>query len=85
MLKDVTSNKNQLYELSIKVKVISTKGLTIDAINSFSILNGAKTFSSAKRCIKYFSGTTWIDLRKSNEMSEEIVENIRQQFFTNIY
>ena len=26
--------------------------------------------------IKYFSGTTWIDLQKSNRMSEEIIENI---------
>ena len=26
--------------------------------------------------IKYFSGTTWIDVQKSNGMSEEIIENI---------
>ena len=44
-LKNVTSNKNQLNELSKKVKVISTKGLTKDLINKFSILNGAKLFS----------------------------------------
>ena len=44
-LKDVTSNKNELNEISKKVKAISTKGLTKDLINKFSILNGAKYFS----------------------------------------
>ena len=43
-LKDVTSNKNELNELSKKVKSISTKGLTKDLIDKFSILNGAKYF-----------------------------------------
>ena len=72
-LKNVTSNKNELNELSKKVKAISTKGLTKDLIDKFSILNGAKYFSSgifqnylvfipAKKYIKYFSGTTRIDL-----------------------
>ena len=62
-LKDVTSNKNELNELSKKVKAISTKG-------KFSILNGAIYFSSgifqnfsvfilAKKYIKYFTGTTY--------------------------
>ena len=32
-LKDVTSNKNELNELSMKVKAISTKRLTKDLIN----------------------------------------------------
>ena len=45
-LKDVTSNKNELNELSKKVKAISTKGLTKDLINKFSILNRTKCFSS---------------------------------------
>ena len=56
-------------------------------INKFSVLNGAKYFSSgilrsylecmpAKTCIKYFSGTTRIDSWKSNRMSEENIENI---------
>ena len=44
-LKDVTSNKNALNELSKKVKAISTKGLTKDLINEFCIRNGAKYFS----------------------------------------
>ena len=35
-----------LNELSDKVKAISTKGLTKYLINKFSILNGAKYFSS---------------------------------------
>ena len=63
-LKNVTSNKNELNELSEKVKVISTNELTKDLINKFSILNGAKYFSSrifknylvftpAKKYIKY--------------------------------
>ena len=43
-LKDL--NKNELSELSKKLKAISTKGLTIDLINEFIILNGAKYFSS---------------------------------------
>ena len=53
----------------------------------FSILNGAKYFSSAifqnylvfipaKKHIKYFSGTTRIDFWKSNGMSKENMENI---------
>ena len=43
-LKDVTSNKNELNELSNQVRGLSTKGLTKDLINRFSILNGAKYF-----------------------------------------
>ena len=60
-----------------KFKAISRKGLTNDLINKFSILNGAKYFSSGmfqnylvfipvKKYLKYFSGTTWIDSWKSN-------------------
>ena len=55
-------------------------------INKSSILNGAKHFSSifqnyfvfipAKTWIKYFTGTTQIDLWKSNGMSEENIANI---------
>ena len=56
-------------------------------MNKFSILNGLKYFSSeifqnylvfipAKKYIKYFSGTTCIDLWKSNGISEENIENI---------
>ena len=43
-LKDVTSNKNELNELLKEVKAISTKRLTKDLINKFSILYGAKKF-----------------------------------------
>ena len=54
-------------------------------INKFSILNEAKYFSSglfqnylvfipAKKYIKYFSGTTWIDFCKSNAMSEKRID-----------
>ena len=79
--------KKELNELSKKFKAISTKGLTKDLINNFSILNGAKHFSLGifqnyllfiltKKDIKYFSGTTWIESSKSNGMSEESVENI---------
>ena len=45
-LKDITSSKNELNKLSRKVKAISAEGLTKDLINKFSILNGAKYFSS---------------------------------------
>ena len=45
-LKSVTSNKNELNELSKKVKAISTKRLKKDLIDKFSILNVAKCFSS---------------------------------------
>ena len=43
-LKDATPNKNQLNELSKKVKATSIKGLIKDLINKFSILNRAKYF-----------------------------------------
>ena len=33
-------------------------------------------FKPAKKYLKYFSGTAWIDLWKSNGMSEENIENI---------
>ena len=52
-LKNVISNEakyvlveNELNDLSNKVKATRTKGLTKDLINKFSILNGAKYFSS---------------------------------------
>ena len=86
-IKDVTSSKNDLNKQSKNVKAISTKGFTKHLITEFSILNGAKYFYSetfqnylafllAKKCIKYFSGTTWIQSWKSNGMSEENIENI---------
>ena len=56
-------------------------------IDKFSILNGVKIFSSrifqnclvfitAKKYIKYFSGTSRIDSWNSNGTSEENIENI---------
>ena len=86
---NVTSNKNELNEISNKVKATSTKGLTKDLINKFRILNRAKNFSSgifqnylvfipAKKYIKCFSGTTWIDSRKSNGMLEENIGQLNQ-------
>ena len=33
-------------------------------------------FILAKKYIKYFSGTTWVESWKSNGMSEENIENI---------
>ena len=82
-------NKNELNELSKKVKAISTKRLTRDLTNKFSILNVEKYFASGifqnyllfiptKKYIKYFSGTARIDSWKSNEMSEENIENITE-------
>ena len=43
-LKDVTSNKNELIELSKQVKAKSTKALRKDLIDKFSILNEAIYF-----------------------------------------
>ena len=43
-LKDVTSNKNELIELSKQVKAISTKALRKDLTDKFSILNEAIYF-----------------------------------------
>ena len=65
---------------------ISAKGLTKDLIDKFSILNGAKYFSTglfqsqlvfipAKKYIKYFSGTTRIESWKSSGISEESIKN----------
>ena len=58
----------KMNELSKKVKTISTKGLTKDLIDKFSILNEAKKFSlgiffsyllfiPAIKYIKYFHST----------------------------
>ena len=66
-------NKNELNEKSKRVKAMSAKGLKKDLSNKFFIFNGAKYFPSAifkgylvliavKRYIKYFSGTTIINL-----------------------
>ena len=71
--------KNELNEISKKVEAISTKGLTKDLISKYSILNGAKYFSSgilqnylvfiaANKHFKCFSGTT-------NGISEKSIEN----------
>ena len=86
-LKDASSNKNELNELLKKVKALSTRGLTNNLMNEFSILNGAKYFSlgifenylvfiSAKKYIKYFSGTTRIESWKYIGMLAESIENI---------
>ena len=86
-LKDVASNKNELNELSKKVKAIARKGLTKDFPDKFSNLIGAKYFSlgifqnylvfiPAVKYIKHFSGTTRLEWWKSNLMSKESIENI---------
>ena len=69
------------------MKATSTNGLTKKLINNFSILNGAKYFSSrifsnclvfitAIKYIIYFIGTTRIDPWNSNGISEENIANI---------
>ena len=80
--------ENQLNELSKKLEATSGKSLTKDLlINKFSILNVTKYFSSqifqnylvfipAKKYLKYFSATTQINSWKSNEKSEESIENV---------
>ena len=59
-------NKNELNELSKKVKAISTKGLTKDLTNEFLVFLMQQNFSAlfqiylvfipATKYIKYFSG-----------------------------
>ena len=79
--------ENELNKLLEKIKAISTNRLTKDFINKFIILNGSKNFYSgilqnyfvfisAKKYIKYFSGTTRIYSWKSNRVSDESIENI---------
>ena len=83
----VTSNKNELDELSKRIKANSKNRLIKDQIHTFNIVNGEKHFSLgifqnylvfivAKRYSKYFRGTTRINLSKSNGISEENIENI---------
>ena len=64
---------NQInYQKSSKI-ALTTKGLTKDLINKFSIIKEVKYFSSgivqnhlvfiiAKEYIKYFRGNTWTDI-----------------------
>ena len=78
-LKDVTANKNEINELSKKFKGISTKGLTKDLINKFSILNEAKyfylgIFQNYLVFIAAKSDTT--QPQKPHGMLEESIENI---------
>ena len=86
-LKDVTSNKNELNELSKKVKAISTKVFTKDLISKLSVPNGTKYYSlgifqnylvfiPAKKYIKYFTGTACVDLWKSGGIPEESFDNL---------
>ena len=83
-LRDVTSNKNELNELSKNVKAISTTGLTKKLINTF-ILNGAKYFSleifqnyllfiPTKKYIKYFSGTTGVTIGNLMECQKKVLK-----------
>ena len=83
-LRDVTSNKNELNELSKNVKAISTTGVTKKLINTF-ILNGAKYFSleifqnyllfiPTKKYIKYFSGTTGVTIGNLMECQKKVLK-----------
>ena len=69
------------------MKARSRKRLTKRLIIKFSILDGAKYFSSgifqnylafmpAKKYFRYFSGTTQLELLKSNEITEGRIKNI---------
>ena len=51
---------------------------SLNGVNYFTsgIFQNYLVFIPAKKYIKYFSGTTWIDSWKSNGMSEESIENI---------
>ena len=80
----------EIFPLRLKQANFASKtfiaGLTIDLIQKFNILNGAKYFSSgilqnylvfisSKKYIKYFTGPTRIESLKSNEITEERIEN----------
>ena len=76
-VKKTDLNKNELKELSKKVKAIPTKGLTNDLINLVFLMEYSIVFKviqplvghvPAKKYTKYFSGTTLIDLWKSDGM-----------------
>ena len=77
--KNVTSNKikhvlveNELNELSEKVKAISTKRLTKDLINKFSIINDSKDFYS----VMFQNYSIFIPGKNTlNGMSEGNIEN----------
>ena len=67
-----TDYNTKITEIEKKIKSISTKGLTKDLIDKFSIVNGAKYFSSgmfqnylvfipAIKYIKHFSGTSRVE------------------------
>ena len=67
-----TDYNTKITKIEKKIKSISTKGLTKDLIDKFSIVNGAKYFSSgmfqnylvfipAIKYIKHFSGTSRVE------------------------
>ena len=69
------------------MKAISTKGLTKDLINMFSVNNGGKyfcfrifwnclVFIPTEQYINCYSGTTRIESWQSNGMSEKSIEDI---------
>ena len=75
-----------LLQMKQHLLAVSTKRLTKDVINKYSILNeitylysgilqNYPVFIPAKKYIKYLGGTTEI-YSKSNGMSEESIENI---------
>ena len=81
-----------------KLNHYQKKKLRKDLISKFSIPNEAKYFSSGifqnylvfipgKECIRYSSGTTWIESWKSNGMSEEniTIEILHQLLLIIIY
>ena len=57
-VKKTDLNKNELNQLLKKVRAVSTKELTKDLINKFSILNGAKYFSEGIFRILFSIDTT---------------------------
>ena len=84
MKQDTHRLKKKLHDQGKKVKLISTKRLTEDLINKYSILNGAKYFSSdelqnylvfvSTRNIQLFSNRSKIYWSKSAGISEESIK-----------
>ena len=79
----------KLDDIEKKVKIISTKGLTVDLINKYSIPNGSKYFSSNglpnylvftsnDLLVEYIGNNNFseIESMKSIGLSQERIENL---------
>ena len=73
-LKEYQQKDNQ------KVRQISLVLLMKQNIFSLQIFQNHLLFISTKKCIRYFSGTSWIESWKLNGISEESIKNITKSY-----